>query len=242
MALKEIPPIHLSTKTPSQPDTQLLDDSSPAIRYELFPFEYDKALLYDVDDEGDIDPYCKLYDNLVPSSAEETKSATFFPYKKVTVAPTVCFNLEASFEWKDDLVVYVGGVSSWVEDGQAKCLKCTPSGGARASACRGWSKVDGQWSVVHEPQDVEEGHTCGIYYAVMRGDVFVSGFRDEETAYQLGDGASTAYLHNGALYIRNSGDVSSVVVIRKDGCAPHLFPRGCSVSGGANFGGTEKSP
>ncbi len=179
----------------------LLANSSPIVRYELFPDEYDKALLYDVDDEGDVGPYYELFDKLIPDSAEETKSTSFIPDKKVIVAPGICFNLETTFEWKDDLVVHVGHIGAWMDRRQAKCLKCM---------------ANGHRSAAREPQKSEE-HTCGVYYAVMRGDDFVSGFCDAKMTYQLGDGDSVAYRHNGDLYICNSGDVSSVVVIRLEG-------------------------
>ena len=176
MTLREIPPIHLSTQIPSQPDVLLLDNSSPSIRYELYPFDYDVAHLYDPDDEDDIDPYCELYNNLIPPSSEETKSTMFYPCKKI-VASDISFDLEASFDWKDNLVVHVGSTGVVVP--------CSPG-------------------------------SCCVYYVVMRGDNFVSGFRDEKTTYQLGDGESTSGVHNGVLYICNSGDVSSVVVIREE--------------------------
>jgi len=44
----------------------------------------------------------------------------------------------------------------------------------------------------------------------------VGGFVDAKTVYQNGDGETTAYVTaDDALVVRNCGDVSSVVVIRR---------------------------
>jgi len=53
-----------------------------------------------------------------------------------------------------------------------------------------------------------------VVYIVAKDDQIVSGFYDEITAFQRGDGFTTGYLQGGDLIIENCGDVSSVVVIK----------------------------
>lgn len=63
--------------------------------------------------------------------------------------------------------------------------------------------------------------TCTIdddgKYEIFKNGVFLSGFVDEPTYFQLGDSCTKAYIDkNNNLIIYNYGDVSSCVIITKD--------------------------
>jgi hypothetical protein len=57
-----------------------------------------------------------------------------------------------------------------------------------------------------------------IIYIVAEDGNIISGFIDKVMSYQLGDGSTDFYIHeNGDLIINNSGDVSSMIIIKSVG-------------------------
>jgi len=74
------------------------------------------------------------------------------------------------------------------------------------------------------PEGLSWAGALAVRYVLRDADGrAVGGFVDAETDYQNGDGETTAYVTaDDALVVRNCGDVSSVVVIRR------VFPAGAA--------------
>lgn len=72
--------------------------------------------------------------------------------------------------------------------------------------------TDDIWVHVHRKED----KNC-YYYYVIQNDKVISGFYDKPTHFQLGDGGTSCFVTDdkNTLIIENSGDVESIVVIKK---------------------------
>lgn len=58
------------------------------------------------------------------------------------------------------------------------------------------------------------GKDCGYY--IIKDNTIISGFLDPDTHFQQGDSYTICYLtSDNNLVVRNCGDVSSIVIIKK---------------------------